>query len=115
LLAQYKGLEDSGSRRTGLSVEKIPDTIPPALHAEGKRIFKSLTQFDQPFLLGQESNRVDSFKGKMTLVRESPRIMKSVRGVEFTEKPEAIPDSKGRILLFKEDQEKTVHGDVAVR
>jgi hypothetical protein len=58
---------------------------------------------------------VDSFKGKMTLVRESPRIMKSVRGVEFTEKPEAIPDSKGRILLFKEDQEKTVHGDVAVR
>jgi hypothetical protein len=51
----------------------------------------------------------------MAFVRKSPWVMKSVRRIKFTKKPEAIPDSKGRILLFKEDQEKTVHGDVAVR
>jgi hypothetical protein len=51
----------------------------------------------------------------MAFVRKSSWVMKSVGRVKFTKKPEAIPDSKGRIHLFKEDQEKTVHGDVAVR
>jgi hypothetical protein len=50
----------------------------------------------------------------MAFVRKSTWIMKSARGKEFTQKPKAIPHSKRAILLFKEDQEKTIHRDVTV-
>jgi hypothetical protein len=49
----------------------------------------------------------------MALVGKSTWIMKSTRGIESATKPKAISHPKRGIFLFKIDQQKAVHGDVA--
>jgi hypothetical protein len=51
----------------------------------------------------------------MAFIRKPAWIMKSVRGIEFTQTPQAIPNSKRGILFFEEDQEKPIDRDVMVR
>jgi hypothetical protein len=51
----------------------------------------------------------------MAFIGKSTWIMKPARGIESTTKPKTIPHSERGVFLFKENQEKTVHGDVGAR
>jgi len=51
----------------------------------------------------------------MTFIGKSTWIVKPARGIESTTKPKTISYSKRGILVFEENQDKTVHRDVAAR
>jgi hypothetical protein len=57
---------------------------------------------------------MDLFKGKVAFVRKPAWIMKSMRGIKFTQKTKAIPHSKQRIFLLKENEEKPIYRDTTV-
>jgi hypothetical protein len=68
--------------------------IPPTLHPERDRVLKSFPEFHPRSLLGQESNRVDSLKGKMAFIGKSAWIVKPAGGMKSATKPKAISHSK---------------------
>jgi hypothetical protein len=51
----------------------------------------------------------------MALVGKSTWIMKTTGGIESATKPKTISHSKRGVLVFNEDQDKTVYRDGAAR
>jgi hypothetical protein len=50
----------------------------------------------------------------MTFIGKSAGVVKSMRGIESTQKTETIPQSEGYILFLKKKKEATVHRDLTV-
>src|SRR4030042_6544038 len=82
LLSQYKGFENSRVRKLGLLLQEMTDMISPTFDLKEHRVFKSLTDFNPTVLYRQKSDGVNLLKGEMTLVREYPRVSKSVGGMK---------------------------------
>jgi len=88
--------------------------VPPGFDPEKEGIDQSLPDFDPPLSFGKKPDGLYPFKGQVSFIAESARIMKSSRPGELALKSKMISEMKGIAFFFEEEEKVPFHRDMAI-
>jgi hypothetical protein len=93
----------------------MADVVSAAFDPEKDRVVVPLAEKDPCRLAGCKSNGMNPLKSKVPLVGKSSGVLKSVRPVEFTQDPKAVPHPERAPFLPHEEEDVSGHRDMTVR